>query len=172
MNIRELRRSSSNHPTRRVIIPQVKGCVKSGPRSSIRTKVERHLLQKRLSRDWIALRQLDLATQHLNPRVLYCAARSMLFQELLPTRNSGASQNKSSRASMRSHRCAGRGRLPLKISHRRVPAILVPINPGRDKKRFRIIRQLAASDRQFLTCPVETLPCREESSVEVIASQC
>src|SRR4029077_10675666 len=57
-----LRRSSGNHPICRVVIAQVKGCVKSGqPDESNRTKVQRHLLQKRLSRDWITLRQLDLS---------------------------------------------------------------------------------------------------------------
>ena len=62
----------------------------------------------------------------------------------------------------------------LKIGQRRVQ-VLVPINPGRDKKRFGIIRQLAASNGQFLTCPVEIASVDRifwgKTSVEVIASQ-
>src|SRR5437763_14918373 len=53
----------------------------------------------------------------------------------------------------------------LEIGERSVPAILVPINPALDHKRFRIIRQLLASDRQLVTCTVVI------TSVEVIASQ-
>ena len=42
--IRELRRSSGNHPICRVVIAQVKGCLESGPPDLFsRTKVERHL---------------------------------------------------------------------------------------------------------------------------------
>ena len=43
----------------------------------------------------------------------------------------------------------------LEIGERSVPAILAPINRRLDQKRFRIIRQLAANDRQLVTCPVE-----------------
>ncbi len=62
VNIGELRRSSGNHPVRRVVIPQVKSCHESNlPYPFNRTKLERHLLQERLSRDWITFGQFELS---------------------------------------------------------------------------------------------------------------
>src|SRR5438876_3645998 len=58
-----------------------------------------------------------------------------------------------------------------KISHRRVPAILVPINLGRDQKRFRVVRQFTANNRQLVTCPVEITSVSVDRSVEVVASE-
>ena len=55
--IRILRRSSGNHPIRRVVIAQVKGGLKSCvPNPFARTILQRHLLKERLSRGWITLR--------------------------------------------------------------------------------------------------------------------
>src|SRR6266480_482873 len=58
-----------------------------------------------------------------------------------------------------------------KISHRRVPAILVPINLGGDQKRFSVVGQFTANNRQLATCPVEISSVRVGASVEVVASQ-
>src|SRR5262249_23072215 len=55
--IRILRRNSSNHPVRRVVISRVKGGLKSWvPNPTARTILRWHLLQERLSRPWITLR--------------------------------------------------------------------------------------------------------------------
>ena len=42
----------------------------------------------------------------------------------------------------------------LEISERSVPAILAPADRRVDQKRFGIIWQHAANDRQLITCPV------------------
>src|SRR4029434_8082776 len=66
---------SSNHSTCCIVITQVKRCEQSAqPDHVLRTKVERHLIKKRLSRDRIAPPQLDRRQPPLAPRV---AARSI-----------------------------------------------------------------------------------------------
>ena len=69
--IRHIRRSSGNHPIRRVVIPQVERCFESRtPDEWQWIEVQRDLFKKSLSRDWITLRQLDLCSPPRKPRVL------------------------------------------------------------------------------------------------------
>src|SRR6476469_8989727 len=57
----------------------------------------------------------------------------------------------------------------LEVGERSVPPVLALINPSPDHHRFRIIRQRAASDSQFLKCLVEITGVKVR--VVVITSQ-
>src|SRR5262245_7160141 len=162
----KLRRHSGDYLVCRIIISQAKSRLKSDfPSPWIGAEVEGDLLEERLSRDWITLRQSDLGQETLNIRFFEGATLSTPLNELFPFGVAAHVEISLSEEQRDLRISRVKVVRPFQIGQRRFPAVLPAIDSGCDAKRVSVVWQLATSNRGLLQCPIEIV------GQEVIASE-